>query len=103
MAKGAHRHTDDRACGALTIVIGQSTVYVNNLWWAVEGDIDTHCDPKGPLKAIYGAMNIYIENKKIIVGENADHFSAIDYQPPLCTVPHAPKPSGHSPDTFAYE
>lgn len=103
MAVGVHRDTDSRACGATTIVIGQSTVYVNNLLWAVEGDIDTHCDPKGPLKAVYGAMNIYIENKKIIVGEGADSFSAIDYQPPLCIVPHAPNPVGTSPDTFAYE
>lgn len=103
MPKGAHRHSDTRACGATTIVIGQSTVYVNNLLWAVEGDIDTHCAPKGPLLPVYGAKNIYIEGKKIIVGEGADSFSAIDFEPPLCLVPHSPTPVGASPDTFAYE
>ena len=103
MPKGVHRDTDSRACGALTVVTNQSTVYVNNLLWAVEGDLDTHCDPKGPLMAIYGAMNIYIENIRIIVGESGDSFSAIDYEPPLCIVPHAPTPVGASPDTFAYE
>jgi len=94
----AHRNTDSRACGALTTVVGQTTVYVNNLLWAVEFDLDTHCLPKGPLKP--KKREIYIENKNIIV--IGDEFHAIDYEPPLCIIPHTPTPTGGSPDTYAY-
>ena len=93
-----HRNTDSRACGALTTVIGQSTVYVNNLLWAVEFDTDTHCDPKGPLKPT--KRQIFIQNKNVIVVN--DGFHANDFEPPLCIIPHSPTAKGGSSDTSAY-
>lgn len=59
----AHRHSDFRACGATTIVTGQSTVYVNSKLWAVEGDEDSH--EEGPLLAVNG-VTVFIEGKKVI-------------------------------------
>lgn len=94
----AHRHTDSRACGATTTVVGQSTVFVNGLLWAVEFDLDTHCDPKGPLKP--DKRTIFIEGKNVI--DVGDGFHAIDYQPPACIVPHSPTASTGSPNTFCY-
>lgn len=61
---GAHRDGDSRFCGATTIVTGQSSVFVNNKLWAVEGDRDTHCF-EGELIPIYGKKNVYIENKLV--------------------------------------
>ena len=46
---GAHRQDDLRTCGAKTVVVGQSSVFVNNKLWAVEGDI---CDHAAVAKAI---------------------------------------------------
>lgn len=96
----AHRDNDERFCGAKTIVNGQSSVYVNNKLWAVEGDIDDHCG-MGELIAVVG-RTIYIENKLIIcaVGDTAE--------PDLedCIVIHpkgATAPKNGSPNTFAYE
>lgn len=94
----AHRDTDDRACGAKTIVIGQSTVKVNGLLWAVDGDIDTHCDPKGPLDP--SGSTVFIEGKNVIVV--GDGFYAPDYQPPTCEVIHSPTASSGSPNVIAY-
>ena len=61
---GAHREDDTRYCGAKTEVIQQSTVFVNDRLWAVQGDTCDHAD--GFLYADYGAKNIYVENKLII-------------------------------------
>ena len=68
---GAHRDRDLRFCGAYTIVESQSTVFVNNKLWAVEGDPNSHGE--GRLYAYYGPKNIYVENKHIIcaVGDKA--------------------------------
>lgn len=97
---GAHRDTDSRFCGATTKVTGQSTVKVNNLLWAVEGDLDDHCD-QGALIASYGAKNVYIEGKLVIcaMGDSA----ASDKEG--CEVEHPPsatKPKGHSNDVVVY-
>jgi len=93
---GAHRDADSRFCSALTIVQGQTTVFVNNLLWAVENDPNTHGD--GQLQAFYGAKNIYVENKLIIcaVGDKAlpDNFGHPG--PPT-------DPSTSSTDTFVYD
>jgi hypothetical protein len=59
----AHRNTDKRACGALTTVIGQNFCYVNDLWWAVEGDTNTH-GAGGLIPTYHG---VYINNKPVIV------------------------------------
>ena len=61
----AHRNDDARFCGATTIVQGQSTVFVNNKLWAVEGDPNSHVH--GELVCIYSKKNIFIENKHAIV------------------------------------
>ena len=98
---GAHRNTDSRFCGAETIVTGQSTVTVNGLLWAVDGDKDTHCN-MGALIPVYGALNVYIEGKLVIcaVGDSA----APDL--PGCIPPEHPtgetNPEGHSSDVFVY-
>lgn len=94
----SHRDTDLRACTAQTTVVGQSTVYVNNLLWAVEYDLDTHCAPKGPLKPTL--RTVFVENKNVIVV--GDGFHAIDLQPPICVVPHQPFAASGSPNTYTY-
>lgn len=73
----AHRHSDFRACGATTVVSGQSSVFVNGLLWAVEGDENTH--EEGPLLAVNG-VTVFIEGKKVITvrdpgseSDNAGH------------------------------
>lgn len=94
-----HRDTDSRICGAKTIVLNQSTVYVNNLLWAVENDRDDHCGA-GALIAEIGTT-VEVENKKVIVvGDGASE----DYPncgPPV--PPHdLPKPTQGSDNTFCY-
>lgn len=96
----AHRDTDSRFCGASTMVIGQSTVYVNNLLWAVKDDPDDHCG-MGELVPEVG-LTVEIEGKLIIcaVGDSAkeDYEGCITVHPPGAT-----NPSGGSGDTFVYE
>lgn len=97
---GAHRHNDSRSCGATTIVTGQSTVKVNGILWAVEGDADTHCGG-GALSAIYGGKNVYIENKLVIcaMGDTAapDKLGCVILHPAGAT-----DPLGHSNDVIVY-
>lgn len=85
---GAHRNDDKRFCNAKTVVVGQSSVFVNNKLWAVEGDVDTHCF-EGELEAIYGPKNVYIENKLVIcaIGDAARSDKPI----PTCCGPLCPE------------
>lgn len=92
---GAHRDTDERACAALTTVVGQNDVFVNGLLWAVEDDPETHS--AGELVAVYGDLNVYINGKLVIVAlgdtalvDGAGH------------TPSQTKPVEHSPDVFCY-
>lgn len=63
-----HRQDDLRACGATTIVTGQSTVSIGGKLIAVEGDKNT--DGAGDL--IASGSTITISGKKIIVqGDSA--------------------------------
>ena len=64
MPFGAHRDQDERTCGAQTIVVNQSTVFVNTLLWAVEGDPNDHGD--GDLVPVTGDT-VFVENKLVIV------------------------------------
>lgn len=64
MPYGAHRHGDLRTCGAATVVTNQTTVYVNNRLWAVEGDGNSH--GSGELVAVTGTT-VYVENSLVIV------------------------------------
>lgn len=97
---GAHLNGDLRKCGATTIVLNQSTVFVNGKLWSVEGDKDTHC-VMGTLSAVYGPKNVYIEGKHVICAEGdtaGDDLAG-------CFVLHpagSTDPVGHSPDTFVY-
>jgi hypothetical protein len=95
----AHRHTDLRVCGAKTNVTHQTTVFVNNLLWAVQGDLDDHCNT-GALKAEIG-FTIKIQDILIIViGDDAypDYPDCLLDPPPH----NKPRPSTGSPNVFAY-
>lgn len=97
---GAHRHGDSRFCGAKTKVIGQNKVVVNGKLWAVEGDIDTHCDA-GSLSAVYGPPSIKIQGKYIICGMG--DVAGPDRKG--CFIKHpagATNPKGHSNDVLVY-
>lgn len=97
---GAHRHSDSRFCGATTIVTGQGSVSVNGLLWAVQGDYDTHCN-EGELSAVYGALNVFIENKHVICAMG--DIAAPDKAGCIVLHPTGPtNPKGHSPDVYVY-
>ena len=77
----AHRNADARACGAATIVSGQSSVYVNGRLWAVQGDENTH----GAGGLIPSGHTVKINGKKVIVNraDKADmdllgHVGSVD-------------------------
>lgn len=75
---GAHTHGMSRACGATTVVIGQSHVFVNGKLWAVEGDPNSH----GNGALIASGSKVFINGKKVIV--NAPDAAAPDNLcPPL--------------------
>ena len=72
-----HRATDARACGATTIVSGQSTVFVNGLLWAVNGDQNT--DGGGGL--IASGSTVKINGIPVVIqGDSANPDS-------LCPIP----------------
>lgn len=97
MPYAAHRHGDQRVCGATTIVQGQTDVYVNNKLWAVEGDPNTH----GNGQLIATGQTMFINNKKVICN-TPDHASP-DNLCPLGGAQHCdPMTAQGSDDTFAY-
>jgi len=93
----AHRHSDARVCGASTIVTNQSTVFVNGLLWAVQGDPNDHL--LGGL--IPSGSTVTVEGILVIV-DAPDHAEPDDIcfssGPPHCD----PMTAGGSPDVFAY-
>ena len=93
----AQRDTDLRVCGATTVVVGQSTVKVNGLLWAVQDDICTHGN--GQLNP--SGSTVKIEGKLIIVHspDDADPDDlCIPLGPPHCD----PDTGAGSPDVSAY-
>lgn len=97
---GAHRHGDKRFCDAITKVIGQNTVKVNGILWAVEGDIDDHCN-EGVLQAVYGAKNVHIQGKLVICAMG--DIAGPDRQDCVVLHPTGPtNPKGHSNDVIVY-
>lgn len=62
-SKMDHRHNDPRICGAATIVVGQSTVFVNSRLWAVKDDICTH----GNGQLINTGTTVFIAGLPVIV------------------------------------
>lgn len=53
-----HRLTDSRICGATTVVVGNSTVYANNLLVAVDKDPNIH----GAGNLIAACREVYAHN-----------------------------------------
>lgn len=91
----AHLHGDARMCGATTVVVGQSSVYVNGKLWSVDGDPNTHGDG-----ALITASNVKIEGKGVIV-HRPDNASA-DALCPVEGGDHcAPKTAQGSGSVFA--
>lgn len=90
----AHRDGDLRACGAETVVVGQSTVFVNEKLWAVENDPNTHAD--GGL--IASGSTVWIEGKKVIV--NKPDLAKVDG---LQHVGAADETAEGSDNVFAYD
>lgn len=79
MPYAAHRHGDKRTCGATTKVSGQSTVFVNDKLWSVDGDENTHIN--GKLKP--SGQKIFIQNKKVIVHRPDTTYNADDQLHPV--------------------
>jgi uncharacterized Zn-binding protein involved in type VI secretion len=67
-----HRHEDARACGATTVVSGNTTVYANSKLIAINGNINSH--GAGALTA--GSNNVFIGG--IAVVNNTPDSAAID-------------------------
>ena len=62
MSIAVHRHGDARACGATTIVSGQSTVFANSKLIAVNGDPNTH----GAGNLVAGSNNVFINSIAVV-------------------------------------
>lgn len=74
----AHRHGDLRFCGSTTVVSGQTSVYVNGVLVAVEGDMSTH--DEGALISVAGTT--YVNNKKVIVKGDEASLDDVFHIPP---------------------
>lgn len=93
----SHRHSDSRTCGATTVVTGQSTVFVDDLLWAVSGDPNSHgsggLNPSG--------ATVYCEDKLVIV--NAPDSAAPDNICPISGGEHCnPKTASGSGTVSSY-
>lgn len=97
MPFAAHRDTDARVCpGGITTVENQTTVYVNDLLWAVDGTTNNHAG--GQL--IPTGQTVYVENKKVIC-HTPDHATPDGLCPDPVT--HCdPMTAEGSPDVFCY-
>jgi uncharacterized Zn-binding protein involved in type VI secretion len=93
---GIHRHDDSRACGATTIVTGQSTVFAENRLISVEGDGNS--DGGGALSA--SGNTVFINGMPVIVlGDSASP----DALCPILFGAHcAPSATSASLTLFAY-
>lgn len=92
-----HRHSDSRSCGATTVVTGQSTVFSDDLLWAVDGDPNNH----GSGGLIPSGSTVYVEDKLVIV--NSPDSANPDS---LCPIPGGehcnPKTASGSGSVSAY-
>jgi len=93
----AHRHGDARACGATTVVIGNSTTYVDGKLWAVIGDINTH----GEGGLVPSGSTVYVQGKLVIVN-TPDDADPDDLFKPQGGLHGEPKTAEGSGTTFAY-
>lgn len=93
-----HRNGDSRTCGASTVVVGQSTVFVNGVLWAVKGDVNSH--GSGGLINTSGST-VTIEGKHVIVHGPDD--AAPDNLCPISGGEHCnPRTATGSGDVFTY-
>ncbi len=93
----SHRHSDLRTCGATTVVVGQQTVFVNDLLWAVQADPNNH--EGGAL--INSGTTVFIQDKPVIVHAPDDALPddlCLLFGPPHCE----PKTAQGSPSVYAY-
>lgn len=95
MSIAIHRHGDARACGATTIVSGQSTVFANSKLIAVNGDPNTH----GAGNLVAGSNNVFI-NSIAVVNHSADGSAADNLCPSAGGTHCAPVTAAGSPDVF---
>lgn len=96
---GVHLDQMLRFCGAETIVKQQSTVFMNNLLSAVEGDINTH----GMLGQLVSTSpgTVFIEGKKMIVSM-MDQAMPDKLSELVQHVTNFPTPQKGSQNVFAY-
>ena len=96
MSIPVHRINDDRVCGAVTVVSGNTTVYANgtnNGLIAVDGDPNSH----GAGGLIAHSKNFYCEGK-LVVNHTADSAHPDNLCPP---EPHCtPSTAEGSPDVW---
>ncbi len=90
-----HRHSDSRACGASTVVVGQSTVYANNLLVSVNGDPNSHGG--GALSA--GSKQVYAGGK-LVVNHTPDGAAADALCVPIGGAHCGPSTASGSPDVY---
>ena len=97
MSIPVHRNGDSRACGASTIVSGQSNVFVNNKLGSVKGDPNSHGG--GKVTASNNDGTVFINGIPVVLlGSSSTPDS-------LCPIPGgshcAPKATSASPNVFA--
>lgn len=90
-----HRNTDPRACGATTIVSGQSTVFANNKLVSVNGDPNSHGGG-----ALAAANNNVYANNLLVVNDTPESAAPDSLCPPLGGAHCAPVTAGGSSDVF---
>lgn len=88
-----HRNNDTRNCDATTIVIGQSSVFINGKLASVKGDINSHGG--GELINTTGDT-VFVEGKPIIVkGDKAEIDGELHGGDDDAA-------KGHSPNVYTY-
>ena len=95
MSIAIHRHGDARACGATTVVSGQSTVFANSVLVSVNGDPNSH----GGGGLVAGSNHVFI-NSIAVVNNTADGAAADNLCPSAGGTHCAPATAAGSPDVF---
>lgn len=90
-----HRNTDLRYCTAQTTVLGQTTVFVNNLLWAVYWDPSDHL--QGNLIPFYPPRNVFVNKLNVICAPGDHAICDLLFHCPTFTWPMT-----GSPNTFVY-
>ena len=96
---GVHRNGDSRACGATTVVSGQSTVFINDKLVSVQGDPNSH--GAGDLHASINPGTVFINDIEMVV--NGSSAAQDNLCPPLGGAHCAPSATSGSPNVFAFD